>query len=583
VPKKRSLLADSSIAQTRLTPFFETDPMKPGFQLNHARLQIELAPTRLEIALVNGSEITKHFATQLNLPAELEPWLAAVAGLGTVVKDAVAPWKLGEISATVVYAAPSTVAGVHACPLTAGQAAAIQAAALTLGESAGFDLASNATDAQVLARDPDTTSVDAPPCFHCLAIADREVTLAALAQLCTAAGASLSRAIPLDALTLASATQQAMTDAGATKAALDLHFAERSAAIVGVDKGRILFVRHVAIGSDTLAAALTGEGKLSTPEGTPVRFDQAQAAELLLRTGIPGRGELVDALTGIRGEALLPLLQPAIQRLVVEIRQSVRFGLSEAARKTVSFRVSGLGAQIPRLESVIAEQINLPTASAAAPSLAEQPRRPSPTFVGDLAKLVRVSLLPAQARRRVAVARVVAMGVLGFDYMAASAEVGRARQKLASLEHKAAELRPIAEVDKRVQVVQQALFNARARMRDRMPVSLHWHSVLAMLAQQTPPAVRLSEVNLALQDGKPVARLQGRTYVTPGVDSNAAIKQLLDNLSGIPLVKQARLGATQRFQAQGGITQSFELTVHFVDIPSSAVVSAVDAPPGGAP
>lgn len=566
--------------------------MKPGFQLNHARLQIELAPTRLEIALVNGSEITKHFATQLSLPSELEPWLVAVAGLSAVVKDAVASWKLGGIDATVVYAAPSTVAGVHACPLTAGQAAAIQAATLTLGESAGFDLSANATDAQVLARDPETTSADTPSCFHCLAIADREATLAALAQLCAAAGASLARAVPLDALTLASATQQAMVDAGASKAALNLHLSERSAAIVGVDKGRILFVRHVAIGSDTLAAALTGDGKLSTPEGNPVRFDQTQAADLLLRTGIPGRGELVDALTGIRGEALLPLLQPAIQRLVVEIRQSVRFGLSEAARKTASFRVSGLGAHIPRLESVIAEQINLPAASPASQPGSDKPRGPSPTFVGDLTKLVRVSLLPAQARRRVAMARVkrgvligavVALGVLGFDYLSASAELGGAREKLASLEQKAAELRPIAEVDKRVQAVQQALFNARARMRDRMPVSMHWHSVLAMLAQQTPPAVRLSEVNLALQDGKPVARLQGRTYVTPGVDSNAAIKQLLDNLGGIPLVKQARLGATQRFQSQGGITQSFELTVHFVDIPSSAIVSAADALPGATP
>lgn len=567
--------------------------MKAGLTLQNSRVLIELAPTRLEIAVMNGGAVAQHFHADVTMPSELEPWLAAVAGLHAMAKEAVSAWKLKGVSAHVVYAAPSSVAVVHACPLAAGQGAAILASTLTLGESAGFDLKTNPTDAQVLARDPDGAGGEGGPSFHCLAIADREVVLAAIGDLCKACGLQLERAVPIDAATLSLAVTQALEDAGGGSAAINLHMSERSSAVVGVEKGRILFARHVSIGTDTLAAALTGEGKLTTPEGGVLRFTQAQAAELLLRTGIPGRTELVDALTGIRGDALLPLLQPAIQRLVVEIRQSIRFGLSEGARKTARFAVSGLGSRVPRLGAVIGEQINLAVTERAAPAAqVEGAKGVSAAFIGDGARSLRVNLLPAAARvgvamkrvkRGVLVGAVVALGVLGMDYLSATRELSAARSSLVELQRQADELRPLVAIDKQVQSAQAAVASARQRMRERVPAASQWHTVLAVLGQQTPAAVRLSEVNLALSDGKPTARLQGRTYVTPGIDSNAAIKSLIDNLGGVPLVRQARLGTTQRLQAFNGIAQSFDLTVQFVDIPAAVIVGSPETQSGGTP
>lgn len=91
-----------------------------------------------------------------------------------------------------------------------------------------------------------------------------------------------------------------------------------------------------------------------------------------------------------------------------------------------------------------------------------------------------------------------------------------------------------------------------------------------MLAQCTPPTVKITESQMSFERGKPTCRITGQTPLPAGNDTNFAVRAYLDALTGVPLVKSTRLGATQRGDSESGPILSFEITITLVDLPTDA-------------
>ncbi len=71
--------------------------------------------------------------------------------------------------------------------------------------------------------------------------------------------------------------------------------------------------------------------------------------------GIPAPGS--EVVPGVTAAEVLRVMQPALQRLTVELKQSLRFTLEAAERPRVTFRLGGPARSIGQLERLLADQI----------------------------------------------------------------------------------------------------------------------------------------------------------------------------------------------------------------------------------
>jgi Tfp pilus assembly protein PilN len=553
------------------------------------RVVIEVSATRLEVTALSPRGPHQSKSRRLDLPSGPDAWSEAIASTSVHLKEMLGTLGASGARGTIVYHAPSTAVGVFSCPTSAGVAGARQAALLSLAEAANFALDANPVDARTLCQDPPDEKEASAPQTHTLVAGDTEETLAQLAAWAGAAGIVVDRIIPVDGALMEHAVAAAVELAGDSGTSLVLHVGEQTSILASCDRRRLRFVRQIGMGTESLVRALTQGVRPESASAQGISLDPAQAQELLFTIGIPRREQVVSGPKGdIRGDQMLPLLQPCLQRAVLEIRQSLRFGLSEQGRKDLSLVVRGAGARVPRLGDVIAEQVGLavapapekPAESQCSPfSCAEGVTRAGWRGAELQPRAVRARAFTDRAKRGVLIGAAAALVLIVGQTAMLRLQLSNARRTLALEQASAQTIRPLVAAQRQVRSTNIALTAARARLRDRFAVWPRFDAVLAFLAQQTPEGVRLSEVAMALDStGKPIARFQGRTVNPAKFDGNDSIKRFLDALSAAPMFKAARLGSTQRMQSPEGVTLTFDISANLVEVPAEDADLGIAAP-----
>jgi len=544
------------------------------------RAVLDISASRLELTVLSGNEVASSHSQRVSIPEYSENWPrsldSAAAQLASLVKSAGA----AGLETTIIYQSPSSavlVAPVHA---GAGPKQARQAASLALSDAANRQLPDSPHDLERIWVDPDAEGPEAAPRqAHFLGIADTEEGCAALARLVKDAGLSPSGLIPVECLGVVAAVDAAIEGSKASgSACIAISCGEHVSTLVAATAGRLRFVRRIGIGSEMLVEALAREVRTSGPEGKTLTLDRAQAAELLFRNGIPSRGQPFDTELGIGADAVLPLVQPVLQRCIVEIKQSLRFGLDEKERGGAKLIPMGLGSRIGRLMQLIAEQCALTIEDKAAAS----PKEPSSTACGPIRQWMTgrqftVRVLPSFMRRQQAARRVRRGMLVGFGAAAAliafnafnvrmelDAQLKRVEKARTNLES----TRPITDLNLRMIAAQTGVANAKQRINARLSTSCLWDGAMVALSQCTPESVKINECHMTFVGGKPVCRITGQTPMPATGDANAVLRSFLDALGSVPIVKSTRLGATQRADSDAGPIQSFEMTITFVDLPA---------------
>ncbi|HMN42730.1 MAG TPA: hypothetical protein PKE29_17960 [Phycisphaerales bacterium] len=567
------------------------------------RLIIELSPSRVEVSLLHGHAPREWRCERTGRAEWPSPYTTALPDTTASLSRLLAELNVKSGAATVVYSAPGSVSALTSCASSVGGAAAEQAATLALANVADFPLDDAPSDTCLVFSDKPAKPVGDEPApvaqRHIIAAADAEQRAAAIAEALAAANIRVDRLLPADAVCLADSVRAATSGATPDDLVAVVWIGEHSTTLAVGTPGRLLLSRTISTGTESLADVLTRPLRPRDPEAQPVTLPHDAARLLFLSVGVPSPDATIPLYPTLGGSSLLPHLQPVLQRLSIEIKQSLRFGLPEAQRARVRLRLAGPGAAVPGLGESISRLSGFPFESAhdeAAP-----PDALDSSTGGAIAALVRcpaltLALMPTLARqafrlrrsrKALLVGAAIALAYVGYETIDSSLALGAARTRLDALNSTLQSNEGPLAVRRQALSAHQQLAETEQRIRRVLGESPDWAAVMDAIAEHTPAQIRFQTIEMR-RDTTPAgasspAALSIRAYsrFDEVRDPAPLIHTYVGTLESMPIISSVRLGPTQRIAIAGHDAQVFDLTVTPVAIPprTAAAPRAITAHP----
>jgi Tfp pilus assembly PilM family ATPase len=538
---------------------------------------IEVSPSRIEVALVRGRRVIGAAWRRIEVPDFESNWPRSLGAHERVLAELVNELRCRGHRAVVLLDAPGFASTICACPATFGESEAESAAMLAVGAIADFPIDGEPCIARVVHTDAPSPDDKSLRNTHLLAAAQRAGDADAVAAFVERAGLIFAGAAPVGAVALLAALKgaAALGRRSGDRSAV-LWIGEHESALASVVDGAVKFVRPVAIGIEALVDALRQQPQRSREDEAEVELDRIAARQLLAAAGVPAPDAPLPGHDGLTGAAVLPIIQPALQRITIETKQSLRFGLSEKERSGARLQVEGPGAAVPGLGDWIARQCGL--AIVAAPP--ESPDLESSSRSGAIAALVshadlvplvlprRMSQRRTRFRARVALAAGIALAgaLLGWEWRQASTALQSESARLEALLSRAESDRRTAQIRNATLAARLALAEAEARAMQTAGEAADNAATLAAIAAAAKN-VRISSIHISRDPDACVARISGFVRLSESEDPATDIRAFVDSLSVSPIAGATRLSATQRVQIDGAQSQAFEVALHLVRVP----------------
>jgi hypothetical protein len=558
---------------------------------------LEISPTRLELAVVRGSQVEQVRAERYNPPEPNADWAEVLRARHSTLKTWVVELGLDRAPVTIIFSTSTTCTAIFPCPLSAGATAADRAARTALGEIAGYAITDHPTDAQTIAVDAQpvarpvagsTTAVTPQRMQHTLACVEQEHILQLLSQWTTSCGLQVQRLLPIQAAPIAGTILALMASKPASDDAPPVALLwlgeHESFLAVGDARGLRLF-RPLGIGAESLVEALQRPIPSRTQGGEPVQIDRAAARSILERFGIPQATDLVDTRLDIVGQSVLPLLSPVLQRAAVEIKQSLRFGLTEKDRAGLIVTLTGPLARAPRLAEVLAQLCTAAIqADNAASSTTPSTLANTSSTTGAIAQFARhdhleLTLLPAElqlaqlsgkARRSLWVGIAASAALVGLYAGWTYVSLATARGQIDTLTSQAEEARKLDDQRRALLATQHAARAAAVHINDSLGPAPEWASVMHAIAKATPTHTLLRTLDFTEEPNEGfTAKLACTMYAADDPTFALQLKDYIDALAKLPVIASVRMGGTNRATTSDNATPSytFELTVGLVSVP----------------
>ncbi|MFI4855835.1 MAG: hypothetical protein ACIAQF_12750 [Phycisphaerales bacterium JB065] len=305
---------------------------------------IEVSPSRLSVC--TGTRRNRTITSQVISREDLNAWYEGQSdGIADRIGSMLADRKANG-PATIFYQSPTLSCDLYSCPSTIKDAAS--AAHLALAERSSLDLELNPWCIQPWLIDRGGS----PRRKHLLIAADSAQSVEQIRSL--APGSSTVNLVPLEAPMIASAVDTALAQSKSDRPIVVVHFGQSRSVIAAAYKRQLLLVRLVDAGTDRLIKALASASNL--PQQEAIQLGE----ELLFTAGLPTHGQTVTVGNQeFTASDILPAIQPVLQRMLVEIRQSIRFGLSGLEFEP-GILLQGSGASIHRLAEAFHRELELP-------------------------------------------------------------------------------------------------------------------------------------------------------------------------------------------------------------------------------
>ncbi|MDX2115858.1 MAG: hypothetical protein SFZ24_09620 [Planctomycetota bacterium] len=557
------------------------------------RLVIELTPSRGEAAVVRGGRVEKAHAVRFDPGDWAEQWPAALLRRGGVIAEMVRQLGGEGLEASLIVHSPSGVVTVHSCPASAGQEGACGAAELAVVGMAPASVVLGEVETRPLFRDREGGAEHAPQRWT-LAAAEAESTLEALESVARGCGARSPVVIPGDALAAAAAIAELRAARPQEEASAVLWMGEDRSVFAAGNGARLRFARMISLGTESLVEALCrAPAGAGSAQGA---FSRDQAREFLIRAGIPQRDDVIDAERGLKGASVLPLIQPVLQRLSVEIKQSLRFGLTEAERQKVRLRIAGPGASVRHLSRVLAaqalggpDQVHEDGAAPAVDRLS--------TENGLIAALLEMAAPPVTVWRRSHREEVVARRArkalrvgLAAAGMIVCADAALTALDLAEMKARPATSGVPTDLPEKLAAARQASDALSAQVTSRTLAQPPWAPLLSHIARTAPEHVRVSGISFDTREGGAGMTLSGFVDAAGHAQpAPALLTRFLQDLAQTPLLGDLQLRQAARSDQQdASSSQQFRTHAPVISVPSMSAdrLPAGDtaaAEPGGEP
>lgn len=537
------------------------------------RVILEISPSRLELAAVRGRHVQAWSVARFERSSWPNDFDAALGEYAAPLAEFVTQHGLIGCEALVICRTASGAVQTS----TAGRSIATASgeAAARLAVSTSIESGCEPEDAEALCICQDSVAAGQR---HFLAYGDSDESIRAIESLLRRCELRPSGVIPLDAVASIEAVRLLQeSTVGATAA---LWIGDHSSVLaVGID-GNTRFVRPIGVGIETLVDALTRPLRRSGESNASICLPRPEARRLLTQIGFPAPNEEIPGLDGFNGEAVLPLLQPLVQRIGLEVKQSLRYATASESRATVAIRVRGPGATIRGLADAIARSTGM-TAEAASSAASTDS-----SVCGGIEALVRSDALPPlftrvarversarRVRQAVLAGVAAALCFIGYEWVETSTQIKQLRTQGEAARLVQAQRQQLADALARALADNRTLQDVRERVVRSVGHGTDPAGLLVGLGAVMPGDIQLSGVEMQSEAQSSRATVRGKLALRPGLDAGGAIRKFVASLGDLPIVSQARLGRTARVTEDGKLHQSFEVNLELTPIPASARVT----------
>lgn len=412
-----------------------------------------------------------------------------------------------------------------------------------------------------------------------LAYSDRDETLRAFYAWLNRCGVRVTGMIPSSVVSVLIACDQSIAQPGDTA----VYYLDKHSSVISYadSDGRLLLVRPADIGFETLTDSyrqvLSEYAKqMNQPMDQP--FDQI-AQEYLFEHGVPYQVHQCGGLE-LRS-SVLPRMAPVLQRMGIDLKQTIRFGINDpyAVKNLV---VLGPGGAIPMVTKAIGEHLDLHVSASSGcdqfdPSCAGSPGSTEHAYI-KLNSAVP-ALLPRIAdeeRSRNQLKQAMAAGiafaglVMGGQYMLASKEISETERSMLADASRYDQVVAFENASVEVHQTQTMLAQIANLVATHSSNSACWESPLSGLGLIIGDGIRIQEIRGEFDDKSPVLKVNGYSVASEGKMPGQVLDEFVADLGNMKQVLAVQLGATTRIEIsnnyldEGGETEwgsQFSLTV----------------------
>lgn len=495
---------------------------------------------------------------------------ASRARLSELVRPLLPHGLSSKSEAYVMIHGLGVTAFAHSSPARLGAGSAREAAALALESLAGGSLQEMPHALEIVGSDRASDAKAAN--IHIVGFAASDSLVAEVFDWVKSLGLTPTGLASGDALHLLSSVRSAMDADSKHSGCARLSIGRSGTVLTVFAGGRLSVVRDLPLGLDALTETLTRPIRTTDAERPALVLRPSEAADLLASAGVPSPGDTLATDPPVEGSAVLPLIQPMLQRIALEVKQSIRFGVPEEHRPAIRLTVAGEGRAVPRLLDALSSLIGVPAGGEEESDAGLLARRLRTFAVVPLQEQQRRSRV--RVRASLAAGCATALGFVAFNYAMDSDRIARSRVELAALQQAAEQSAQLQSTRQTVLAAQGALAAFDARVERGAGNRADWPAFLAHLSSITPPEANLQNIECNIANAGPEARLVGRVVPAAGADATQTIAVLLGELSRCPLVRTARLASSARISMGEQNAQSFEIWVHLEPLPSGAMRTA---------
>ena len=520
----------------------------------HTQIVLALTPERIRGAVVRAGRIVRAEEVQTDPGQWDAAWEQGLVPLDRPLRQLLSRLRhgRGQSRVTLLYHTRSAVVQTHEIP--GSREDARRAGALKARETGGVAALADAVILGPVAAKENTWSV--------LGVADREDDTNKLYAWATRCGAQIERLVPEPAATVRAAADRVL--ASEEPIACCSIGPGWSTIVVGSREGLSL-IRAFEFGHRLLSDVF--QRAIGTDENEP---DASVGERTLFEHGLPFKSSDIDPVIRAR---ILPLVAPVLQRFCVEIKQTIRFGLT-ADQTPATLLLDGPGASVPHLASAVTDTLNMHVRSAPGREDCDvlEPFA-NGTFERDWVRsgAPSIALVPhaaAEQRQSQVLRRCLAAGVLGAAALLGAEYAHITTQNRAlepRFEQHAATLAALnREEDARERIERLASASGRVAIQLRETAGQHadWPAVLALLAECASEHVYFDEIETTATATGAEVRLKGSTTAPSDAEASAALTELVQSLQASPLIESTNLGATTRdTQADDRAVRHFQLAL----------------------
>jgi Tfp pilus assembly PilM family ATPase/Tfp pilus assembly protein PilN len=546
---------------------------------------IELLSDRIDVAAVRGGRVVDSRRVAVDLPSESTKWVKAVRDAGDDLRSAVKALSVTGAPARVLYRSPTQAVDLASFELRSASEACA-AAVLPCLESLPYSGNAALSEAVVVGRDRSGPNRK----WHVVVAADRVDVIRTLVEVVEGAGLVFQSATPGDAVMMAQLVDSALRAPGPMRGWL--HFGQHSSFFVIGGQGTIRFERAIGLGVETIAHSLTRPIRLLDEEA--IELDHETARMIVHEHGIPDTDEPVHEQPALTRRHIMPQIQPVLQRYVVEVRQSLRFGLPENERDSITITVSGPGSTVPGLSELIAWELKIEMTPD--PAYVDfdhrKPAGPGSQLqdaMKDRQFLDRMSLEPVDTATRRQLGRLrrwmwagvaAALVVIGFDGFRLHWRLADTRTEASTLQAAVAEQESLEQTHQKLVAAVGALNELEQALVEERGAQADLKAILHELSRLAPETVRINSMRFNREAGAMSGRLYGHAALVGGT-GRTELEPFIEAIKASPLFANAVLRNVEVNRAGGQSGQRFEATFQVIPVPDLADAPDLAAGGGG--